>query len=106
MIVHTLLYSFPAEVPEADRAAFFAALRELVESTGLVEAFDVKPHLWLTADERARGMTAASIAQFTTKDLATLDEFSKLPVVFDFVTDWKGKLHFEAAYANHEPLAV
>jgi len=104
MIVHTLIYRFPESVSTDEKQAFFTAMRELVVGTGLTEGFDVQPHLWLGADKGARGMTADSIVQFTCKDLETLDQFSQLPAVFDFVTDWKQRLHFEAAYANHEQL--
>lgn len=105
MIVHTLIYSFPDDVSEEARAEFFEQMRTLVLGTGLVRGFDHKPHLWLPADDRARGMTAASIAQFTCDDLAALQKFSELPEVYAFVTAWKSRLRFEAAYANHEALA-
>ncbi|GGZ97219.1 Dabb family protein [Streptomyces echinoruber] len=104
MIVHTLIYRFPDDVAEEQRAEFFDAMRQLVLKTGLIKGFDHKPHLWLPADDRARGMTAASIAQFTCDDLDSLQKFSELPEVYDFVTDWKRRLRFEAAYANHEAL--
>jgi aromatase len=106
MIVHTLLYKFPDTVDEAQRNEFFAAMRDVVMGSGLVDAFDLKPHLWLPADRGARGMTAATIVQFTTDDLTALEKFSELPEVFDFITDWKSRVNFEAAYANHEPLTV
>ncbi|NGO70287.1 hypothetical protein [Streptomyces boncukensis] len=104
MIVHTLIYRFPETTRAEDLDAFFAAARELVVSTGLMTGFDVKPHLMLPADERARGMTAAYIVQFACDDLEALAKFSELPAVFDFITDWKERLGFEAAYANHEQL--
>ncbi|MEV2218169.1 hypothetical protein AB0H86_43235 [Streptomyces sp. NPDC050997] len=104
MIVHTLIYRFPDEVSEEARSEFFETMRALVLKTGLVKGFDHKPHLWLPADDRARGMTAASIAQFTCDDLESLQKFSELPEVYDFVTSWKARLQFEAAYANHEAL--
>ena len=104
MIVHTLIYRFPETVSAEEKKQFFSEMRELVVGTGLTEGFDLQPHLWLGADKGARGMTADSIVQFSCKDLATLDRFSQLPAVFDFVTDWKQRLHFEAAYANHEEL--
>jgi aromatase len=104
MIVHTLLYRFPESASEEDVSGFFTAMRELVLGTGLVEGFDVRPHLLLGADKGARGMTAQWVVQFTCADLSVLDRFSQLPAVFDFVTDWKSRLNFEAAYANHEQL--
>ena len=104
MIVHTLIYRFPKTVPDSEIREFFDEMRELVLGTGLTEGFDLAPHLWLGADRGARGLTADWIVQFACPDLATLDRFSQLPAVFDFVTDWKGRLGFEAAYANHEQL--
>ncbi|MGW3290679.1 hypothetical protein ACWDR3_39210 [Streptomyces sp. NPDC001002] len=104
MIVHTLIYRFPESARAEELDEFFAAARELVLGTGLMTAFDVQPHLWLAADERARGMTAAYIVQFACADLDTLAKFSELPAVYDFITDWKARLGFEAAYANHRQL--
>jgi hypothetical protein len=106
MIVHTLLYRFPETASEDDIDSFFAEMRELVLGTGLIDGFDLRPHLLLGADKGARGMTAQWIVQFTCADLADLDRFSQLPAVFDFVTDWKSRLKFEAAYANHEQLEL
>lgn len=104
VIVHTLLYRFPERTSDADVTDFFAEMRELVMGTGIIDGFDLRPHLLLGADEGARGMTAQWIVQFTCADLAELDRFSQLPAVFDFVTDWKSRLNFTAAYANHEQL--
>ena len=105
MIVHTLIYKFPDSVTEEAKSEFFEQMGSLVLGTGLVRGYDYKPHLWLPADDRARGMTAASIAQFSCADLKTLEKFSELPEVYDFVTTWKSRLKFDAAYANHEVLA-
>ncbi|GAA3292532.1 hypothetical protein Dvina_17860 [Dactylosporangium vinaceum] len=104
MIVHTLIYRFPDDVSPQSRAEFFQDMGSLTLGTGLVRGYDHKPHLWLPADNRARGLTAAAIAQFTCDDLKALETFSELPEVYDFVTTWKEKLRFEAAYANHEVL--
>ncbi len=104
MIFHTLIYRFPQTVPAQEQQQFFTEMRDLVLGTGLTEGFDLRPHLWLGADKGARGLTADWIVQFACKDLETLDRFSQLPAVFDFVTDWKARVNFEAAYANHERL--
>lgn len=104
MIVHTLLYRFPDTTSDADVAEFFTEMRELVMGTGIIDSFDLRPHLLLGADRGARGMTAQWIVQFTCAGLDALDRFSQLPAVFDFVTDWKSRLNFTAAYANHEQL--
>ncbi|MFI6348036.1 hypothetical protein [Streptomyces sp. NPDC050560] len=104
MVVHTLIYRFPDGTRQEEIDAFLAAAQRVVMSTGLMTAFDVKPHILLPADERARGMTAAYIVQFACDDLEALAKFSELPAVYDFITDWKARLGFEAAYANHEQL--
>jgi hypothetical protein len=106
MIVHTLLYRFPDFVTDEEQQEFFAAMREVALGTGLVTSFDYKPHHWLPADDVARGMTAVAIVQFTVPDLPTLKVFSELPAVYDFITRWKKQLQFEAAYANHDPVAI
>ncbi|MEU4575115.1 hypothetical protein ACBI99_30650 [Nonomuraea sp. ATR24] len=106
MIVHTLIYRFPASATEGDQEEFFTAMKELLDRNPLVKGFDYRPHLWLPADERSRGITASKIAQFTTETLEDLKTFSEIPEVYDFTTQWKQKLRFEAAYANHEPLSV
>jgi hypothetical protein len=106
MIVHTLLYRFPDFVTEEEQQDFFTQMRAVALGTGLVGSFDSKPHHWLPADDVARGMTAVAIVQFTCADLASLKAFSELPEVYDFITQWKAQLQFEAAYANHDPLAI
>jgi Stress responsive A/B Barrel Domain len=104
MIVHTLLYRFPDTVSEQEREEFFEASRRLTDADDLVLRYDVRPHLWLPADKNSRGMTAAAIAQFSVRSLEDLRTFSEQPHVYDFTTEWKCRLNFEAAYANHEQI--
>ncbi|PZG53354.1 hypothetical protein C1I98_05525 [Spongiactinospora gelatinilytica] len=106
MIVHTLIYRFPATVTEQDQQEFFAAMKELLDRHDTIKGFDHRPHLWLPADKGSRGITASAIAQFSTESLDDLKTFSETPEVYDFTTQWKGKLQFEAAYANHEQMSV
>lgn len=106
MIVHTLLYRFPEFVTDEEQRDFFDQMRAVATGTGLIGSFDCQPHQWLPADDVARGMTAAAIVQFTCADLAALKAFSELPAVYDFITRFKARLRFEAAYANHAPLAI
>jgi aromatase len=105
VILHTLMYRFPVEADEEDIQGFFTGLRDLATGSGLVTAFDCRPHLLLPVDEHSRGMTATHIAQFSCVDLATLQAFSELPVVHEFITKWRSKLQYEAAYANHEQMS-
>lgn len=104
MIVHTLIYRFPAEAGEREIQGFFDGLRDLATGSGLVATFGCRPHLLLPVDEQSRGMTATHIAQFSCADLATLQKFSELPAVHEFITKWRDKLQYEAAYANHEEM--
>ncbi|WP_188190201.1 Dabb family protein [Nonomuraea sp. SYSU D8015] len=106
MIVHTLIYRFPSSVTEGDQEEFFTAMKELLDRHSLIKGFDYKRHMWLPADKGSRGITASAIAAFTTETIDDLKTFSETPEVYDFTTQWKQKLQFEAAYANHEPLSV
>lgn len=104
MIVHTLIYRFPAEVC-ADRVqSFFDGLRDITIESGLVSAFGWRPHLLFPVDEHAKGMTATHIAQFSCEDETALRKFSELPAVHEFIAKWRTELNYEAAYANHEEM--
>ncbi|MCE7003237.1 aromatase/cyclase [Kibdelosporangium philippinense] len=104
MIVHTLLYRFGAEIDEGDIGDFFAGLRTLAGESGLVRDFAWQQHVLLPADEHSKGMTATHIAQFSCADVPTLRKFSESAPVHDFISTWRGKIDYEAAYANHEVL--
>jgi ribosome-associated toxin RatA of RatAB toxin-antitoxin module len=104
MIAHTLIYRFSAETADEEIQGFFDGLRGLAEGSGLVAAFDCKPHLPLPVDEQSAGMTATHIAQISCVDLPTLQKFSELPAVHEFIRKWRRTLRYEAAYANHEQL--
>jgi aromatase len=104
MIVHTLIYRFRPETGEEDIQEFFAGLRDLAIGTGLVSGFGWRPHILLRADEHAKGMTATHIAQFSCADEATLRKFSERAEVHEFIAKWRGRLDYEAAYANHEEM--
>ncbi|MCX5339135.1 aromatase/cyclase [Streptomyces atratus] len=104
MIVHTLIYRFPSKADAEDIRQFFDGLRDLAVGSGLVSAFGWKPHVLLPIDEQSKGMTATHIAQFSCDDVQTLQMFSERPVVHEFIGKWRGKLNYEAAYANHEQM--
>lgn len=104
MIVHTLIYRFPPEADTDGIRQFFDGLRDLATGSGLVTGFGWKPHVLLPVDEKSKGMTATHIAQFSCADVATLKEFSERPDVHEFIGKWRGKLNYEAAYANHEQM--
>lgn len=104
MIVHTLIYRFPAETGEDKVRSFFDGLRDITIESGVVSAFGWKPHLLFPVDEQSRGMTATHIAQFSCVDEATLRKFSEMPAVHEFVGRWRRELRYEAAYANHEEM--
>lgn len=104
MIAHTLIYRFSPGTNEEDIQSFFDGMRGLVTGSGLVATFDCKPHLLLPVDKQSKGITATHIAQFSCVDLPTLQKFSELPVVHEFIKEWRSKLQYEAAYANHEEM--
>jgi aromatase len=104
VIAHTLIYRFPPGTDQEDIRGFFDGLRDLATGSGLVATFDCQPHLLLPADEHSRGMTATHIAQFYCADLPTLEKFSELPAVHEFIAKWRDRLQYEAAYANHEEM--
>lgn len=104
MIVHTLIYRFPPEADTDDIRQFFDGLRDVADASGIVSAFDWRPHVLLPVDEQSRGMTATHIAQFSCDDAATLKKFSERPTVHEFIGKWRAKLNYEAAYANHEQM--
>ncbi|RAJ32105.1 ribosome-associated toxin RatA of RatAB toxin-antitoxin module [Kitasatospora sp. SolWspMP-SS2h] len=104
MIVHTLVYRFPEQADEEEVRTFFGGLRDLALDSGLVSGFGWRPHVLLPVDEHAKGMTATHVAQFSCADVATLQAFSERPGVHEFIAKWRGRLDYEAAYANHEEM--
>lgn len=104
MIIHTLIYRFASKVSEEDRTRFFDGLRAVATESPLVVAFGHGPHHLLPVDEQAKGMTADHVAQFACADITDLAEFSELPHVHDFISGWRDRIDYEAAYANHTEL--
>ena len=104
MIVHTLVYRFPADAGEDRIRDFFGGLRGITAESGLVSAFGWRPHLLLPVDEGSKGMTATHVAQFSCPDVATLRKFSESAAVHEFIARWRAELKYEAAYANHEEI--
>lgn len=104
MIVHTLIYRFPAEAGAEKVRRFFDGLHDITTESDLVSAFGWKQHVLLPADEHAKGMTATHIAQFSCADEASLRKFSETPAVHEFIARWRGELDYDAAYANHEEM--
>jgi aromatase len=104
MIVHTLVYRFPADAGEDRIQDFFDGLRGITAESGLVSAFGWQPHVLLPVDEGAKGMTATHVAQFSCIDVATLRKFSESAAVHEFIARWRKELRYEAAYANHEQI--
>ncbi|MEU8891105.1 aromatase/cyclase [Streptomyces sp. NPDC048442] len=106
MIVHTLIYRFADSVSEEEQKQFFAELRELTLESGLVKAFDCKPHVWLPVDEKSPGMTGTAIAQYACEDVEAMQQFSELPHVHAFIGRWRSRVSYDAAYANHEEMVL
>ncbi|CAM4106978.1 aromatase/cyclase [Nocardia ninae] len=104
MIIHTIIYRFANSVSEQDRDQFFTGLRALAESSDLIEQFGHGPHIRLPVDDGAQGVTADAIAQFSCRTIADLRTFSELPHVHGFISQWRSKITYDAAYANHEDL--
>ncbi|MDT0306487.1 hypothetical protein RM780_05875 [Streptomyces sp. DSM 44917] len=102
MIVHTLVYRFPEDTDPALLEEFFTGLERLCLDSGLVTGFGRGPHLRLPVDDHARGMTATHVAQFSCPDMETLRKFSERPGTHEFISGWRARLSYEAAYANHE----
>ncbi|UNO43002.1 aromatase/cyclase [Streptomyces sp. MST-110588] len=104
MIIHTLIYRFAETVDNRQREQFFQELKDIAVDSGLVTHFGYGPHHWLPVDEHAKGTTANAVAQFACPDLETLREFSELPHVHAFISRWRTRIQYDAAYANHEEL--
>lgn len=104
MIVHTLIYRFANDAREDEVRGFFDGLARITGESDLVTDFGWRRHVLLPADEHARGMTATHIAQFSCPDEASLRKFSETPAVHEFIARWRGRLDYDAAYANHEEM--
>jgi hypothetical protein len=104
MIIHTLIYSFPAEMPEQDRTRFFEELESLSLGDGGATQIGYQRHLPTPNDEHAPIFGATDVAQISFADLDAVQKMSDLPALADFITRWQQKFPYKLVWVNHESL--
>jgi hypothetical protein len=104
MIIHTLIYSFPAEMPEQDCAQFFNELESLSQGDGGATNFSYQRHLATPNDEYAPVFAATDVAQIGFADLDAVQKMSALPALADFIARWQKRFPYRLVWANHESL--
>jgi hypothetical protein len=103
MIVHTLIYSFSADMTDGHREEFFAQVSDIMVEQGHADRVEHRPHLPLPADEHAPVFVAGSVLQVVFPDLDALAATSALPAMRDFIGSWQARYPYKVVWANHEP---
>ncbi|MFE0171393.1 hypothetical protein ACFWZ2_03685 [Streptomyces sp. NPDC059002] len=106
MIIHTLVFSFSDEMPDAERDQFFVEMTEVILGSGLAEKIDHKPHFRLPDDDYAPVFVSSAIAEISCKDLPTLQKLTGYPELGKFRDKWQAKYPYKVIWVNHEKLTV
>lgn len=104
MIIHTLVYSFPAEMTDNDRDEFFHEVASIMLNRGHAQKVEYRPHLRLPADDHAPVFIASDISQVTFPDLDALAATSALPAMHEFMAKWQQRYPYQVVWVNHEPI--
>lgn len=99
MVTHTILFSFPDEMSEADRAEFFREGTAMALASGLVLSYAHKPSIPLATHVQPDFVPSA-MAQIGYADLESLREYLKHPPVSEFVRRWQDKFPYRAVSVN------
>jgi hypothetical protein len=103
MIIHTLLYSFPAAMSQSERDRFFAEVGSIMLGTANATTFEHWPHLPLPADAHAPVFAATDVVQIGFPDLDTLAAASALPDMHQFMARWQERFPYQVVWVNHQP---
>ncbi|MFE4973299.1 hypothetical protein ACFRAR_14435 [Kitasatospora sp. NPDC056651] len=106
MVTHTLVFAFPAEMTEDDRAEFFREGSALVLGTGFADAYRHWPHMPLVDAARevlAPVFTPSAMAQIECRDFAAMRQLFAHPSLAAFVGRWQARFPYQAVSVNTGP---
>jgi hypothetical protein len=106
MITHTLVFSFPVDMPAEDRDQFFSEIRQLMVDRGGAAKFEHHAHLPAAEDEHAPVFVASAIAQVQFSDLDQLAAASALPELETFIGRWQSRYPYKVVWVNHAPVTA
>ncbi|QMU67345.1 hypothetical protein [Streptacidiphilus sp. P02-A3a] len=105
MVTHTLVFSFPADMTEADRDRFFQEGSALVLGSGLAESYEHRRHIPLVDDVGevlAPVFVASAIAQVRCRDLDAMRRLFAYPALGAFVQRWQRQFPYQAVTINSQ----
>lgn len=101
MVTHTILFSFPDEMSEADRDAFFSEGTAMALDSGLVESYEYQPSIPLSTHV-APVFAPSAMAQIRYADLDAMTAYLAHPPVGEFVRRWQLRFPYRAVSVNTE----
>jgi hypothetical protein len=105
MVTHTLLFSFPEEMTEADRERFFREGSALILGSGLARSYEYKRHIPLASDaarEAPAEFTASAVALIKCASHEAMRELFAYPSLGEFVRSWQARFPYRVVTANTE----
>jgi hypothetical protein len=105
MVTHTLVFSFPDEMSEADRDQFFREGSALVLGSGLAESYEHKRHIPLVsgaATPASPVFAASRVARIRCASLDAMQELFAYPPLAEFVRRWQRRFPYKVVVANTE----
>jgi len=102
MVTHTLVFSFPDQMSDADRDQFFSEGSALILDSGLVESYEHKRSIPVASDVNASAFVASAIARARCADLDTMRKFFAYPPLIQFVRRWQDKFPYDVVWVNTE----
>ncbi|GAA3191972.1 hypothetical protein GCM10010468_00570 [Actinocorallia longicatena] len=100
-MTHTILFAFPDEMSEADRAEFFREGTAMALDSGLVESYEHRPGIPLST-EVAPVFVPSAMARIRYADVESLREYLRHPPVAEFVRRWRRRFPYQAVSVNTE----
>ena len=101
MVTHTILFSFPDEMSQADRQEFFREGIAMAFDSGLVLSYAYKPSIPLPTHVEPAFVPSA-IAHIGYADLESLQKYLTHPPVKQFVRRWQARFPYRAVSVNTE----
>jgi hypothetical protein len=106
MITHTLVFSFPVEMPAEARHQFFSEIGQIMVDLGGAAEFVHHAHLPAAENEHAPVFVASAIAQVQFSDLDQLAAASALPELETFIGRWQSRYPYKVVWVNHAPVTA
>jgi hypothetical protein len=105
MVTHTLIFSFPDDMTEADREQFFSEGSDLVLGSGLAESYQYKRHIPLASNAGTSAspvFTASVVTQIRCASLDVMRRLFAYQPLGDFTRRWHEKFPYNVVSVNTE----